>query len=229
MESTSIKYWLEDDQPRKKLLQSGPSSLSQSELLALIINHGTRNRSALQLAKELLQSCQNDLNKLGGMDPRDICHFKIKGLGEAKAIGICAALELGLRRNMVQAQQTVIRSAADIHHFLVSKLGHRRQEVFAVVFLNSANRLIDFEIVSEGGINTTVADPRVILRKALVHEAVALIVSHNHPSGQTRPSEQDLRLTRRLKEAAALLDIRLLDHIIVGQQGYCSLAEEGLL
>ena len=225
----SIKDWAVDDQPRKKLVSKGAESLSNSELLAILINNGTQNQSALDLAKELLQTTDNDLQKLAGLSVREMVKKKIKGLGEAKAICIAAAMELGIRRNASGNKKDTVTQSADIANYLRATLEYRKQEVFAVVFLNRGNKITHLEIISEGGITGTVADPRVILKKALEHNATAIILCHNHPSGNTRPSKADEVLTQKIKQAAGLLDIHIMDHIIVSNEGYFSFADEGLL
>ena len=225
----SIKDWAVDDQPRKKLVSKGAESLSNSELLAILINNGTQNQSALDLAKELLQTTDNDLQKLAGLSVREMVKKNIKGLGEAKAISIAAAMELGIRRNASGNKKDTVTQSADIANYLRATLEYRKQEVFAVVFLNRGNKITHLEIISEGGITGTVADPRIILKKALEHNATAIILCHNHPSGNTRPSKADEVLTQKIKQAAGLLDIHIMDHIIVSNEGYFSFADEGLL
>jgi DNA repair protein RadC len=229
MHRFSIKQWADDDQPRKKLLLKGAETLSDSELLAILINNGTPQRSAVHVAQELLLSVGNDLQKLTTLSVRELVNKKVKGLGEAKAINIAAALELGIRRNTSDNRASLVTKSADIAHFLRAHLEHRQQEVFAVVFLNRANKVMHIEIVSEGGMTGTVADPRVILKKALEQNATALVLCHNHPSGNTRPSRADEAITQKIKQAASLLDITIMDHIIVGKDGYFSFADEGML
>lgn len=229
MHKFSIKAWAKDDQPGNKLLQKGADSLSNSELLAILINTGTINHSALDIAKELLQHTKNDLQKLGNMSVQELVLKKIKGLGEAKALRIVAALELGIRRNAGNNKKEVITQSADIANYLRATLEFRKQEVFAVVFLNRANKISHLEVISEGGLTGTIADPRIILKKALEHSATALILCHNHPSGNTRPSKADELITQKIKQAASLLDIQLMDHVIVSSEGYFSFADEGML
>ncbi|MES2373209.1 MAG: DNA repair protein RadC [Bacteroidota bacterium] len=225
----SIKDWADDDQPRKKLLLKGADKLSDSELLAILINNGTRSQSAVDVAKALLKSTNNDLQKLATLSVKELVKRKVKGLGEAKAISIAAAMELGVRRNASGKKKDMVTHSRDIADFLRASLEHRQQEVFAVVFLNRGNKVTHLEIVSEGGISGTIADPRVILKKALEHNATALILCHNHPSGNTRPSKADEAVTQKIKQAASLLDIHIMDHIIVSCEGYFSFADEGLL
>ena len=200
----SIKQWAKDDRPREKLLLNGAENLSNSELLAILIHNGSKEKTAVDLAKEILKLGKDNLGELGKLSIKEL--MKIKGIGEAKAITIAAALELGRRRQAaVPLEKLAVSSSDDIAHFLQAKLKDYRHEVFAVLFLNRANKINHFEIISEGGITGTVADPRVILRKAL---------------------EQ---LTAKIKEAARYLDITVLDHIIVSEDGYYSFADEGLI
>lgn len=229
MHKFSIKDWAKDDQPGKKLIQKGAANLSNSELLAILINTGAVNQSALDIAKELLQLAQNDLVKLGNMSIQQMVQKKIRGLGESKSLRIAAAMELGIRRNAGDKRKEVITQSADIANYLRATLEFRKQEVFAVVFLNRANKISHLEVISEGGLTATIADPRIILKKALEHSATALILCHNHPSGNTRPSKADTLITQKIKEAAALMDIQLMDHVIVSNEGYFSFADEGML
>ena len=224
----SIKEWAKDDRPREKLLSSGAENLSHSELLAILIHNGTREKTAVDLAKEVLRLGKDNLAELGKLTVKEL--MKIKGIGEAKAITIAAALELGRRRQAATAlEKPVVSASTDIARFLQAKLKDHRREVFGVLFLNRANKINHFEIVSEGGITGTVADPRVILRKALEEDAVSIILCHNHPSGNLKPSRADEQLTAKIKEAAAYFDIKVLDHIIVSEDGYYSFADEGIL
>jgi DNA repair protein RadC len=224
----SIKHWAKDDRPREKLLTRGAENLSNSELLAILIQKGTREQSAVDLAKDILRLGKNNLVELGKVSVRDL--MKIKGIGEAKAISIAAALELGRRRQgSASLARPVIRASQDIAGFLQSALKDHRHEVFGVVFLNRANQVRHFEVLSEGGITGTVVDPRIVLKRALEEEAVSLVLCHNHPSGSLKPSRADQELTSKIREAAGYLDIRIMDHIIVSDMGYYSFADEGLL
>jgi DNA repair protein RadC len=224
----SIKQWAKDDRPREKLLVNGAESLSHSELLAILIHNGSKEKSAVELAKEVLKLGKDNLVELGKLSIKEL--MKIKGIGEAKAITIAAALELGRRRQAAPPlEKSLVTSSLDIARYLQVKLKDYRHEVFAVIFLNRSNKINHFEIVSEGGITGTVADPRVILRKALEQDAVNIILCHNHPSGSLKPSRADEQLTSKIKEAARFLDITVLDHLIVSEDGYYSFADEGLL
>jgi len=224
----SIKEWAKDDRPREKLLYKGSESLSNSELLAILIHNGTKQKTAVDLAKEILKLGKDNLNELGKLSIKEL--MKIKGIGEAKAITIAAALELGRRRqSSIALEKSVAGSSYEIAEYLKSKLKDYRHEVFAVVFLNRANRVNHFEIVSEGGITGTIADPRIILRKALEEDAVSIILCHNHPSGSIKPSRADTELTNKIKEAAQYFDIKVLDHLIVSESGFYSFADEGII
>ncbi len=229
MQTTSIKNWAIDDRPREKMSLKGADALSDSELLAILINNGTRDKSALDVAKELLQKVDNDLQRLGRLSVKEIQKLNVKGLGEAKAITIGAALELGARRDVADKKKTVVVNSRDVAEYLKAKLQYKKHEVFAVLFLNRSNKINHYEIVSEGGITGTVADPRIILKKALDHDATSIILCHNHPSGSTKPSKADEELTNKIKEAASYLDIKVLDHIIVSNEGYFSFADEGII
>ena len=217
-----------DDRPREKLLSKGPSALSNSELIAILLNNGSKNKSAVELAKEILKLGHDNLNELGKLSLKD---FKqIKGIGEAKSIIIAAALELGRRRQATASlDKPVIKSSKDIAQYLQALLKDYNYEVFAVVFLNRANKINHFEIISRGGITGTVADPRVILKKALEEDATSIVLCHNHPSGNLQPSRADEELTKKIKEAATYFDIKVIDHIIVSEDGFYSFADEGIL
>jgi DNA repair protein RadC len=224
----SIKQWAKDDRPREKLLIHGPNHLSDSELLAILIHHGVKNKTAVDVAREVMQLGKNNLNELGKLTVAEL--MQIQGIGEAKAITIAAALELGRRRQAGNLlQKTVVSTSTDIANYFQSQLKDKTNEIFGVAFLNQANKINHFEIISEGGITGTVADPRIILKKALQNNAVSIVLCHNHPSGSLKPSRQDEELTQKIKEAARFLDIKVLDHIIVSDAGYFSFADEGIL
>jgi DNA repair protein RadC len=224
----SIKQWAKDDRPREKLLSNGAENLSHSELLAILIHKGTKEKTAVDLAKEILKLGKDNLNELGKLSVKEL--MKIKGIGEAKAITIAAALELGRRRHASSSlEKSAVQSSGDIARYLQTKLKDYRREVFAILFLNRANKINHFEIISEGGITDTIADPRIILKKALEEDATSIILCHNHPSGSTKPSRADLELTSKIKEAARFFDIKVLDHVIVSEDGYYSFADEGIL
>lgn len=229
MLNQSIKNWSEDDRPREKLLQKGCNALSNAELLAILINNGTRNRTAVDLAKELMQLANNDLQKLGQLSVKEIINLKVKGLGEAKAITIAAALELGVRRGVLENKKEVITSSKDAALYLQSFLQYKPNEIFVALFLNQGNRILHTEILSEGGITGTVVDVRLLIKKALQHNTTSIILCHNHPSGNLKPSKADKDLTTKIADAAKLLDIVVNDHIIVSNEGYFSFCDEGLM
>ncbi len=224
-----IKDWAEDDRPREKLIAKGADSLSNSELLAILINNGTVDRSALDLGKELMAKCNNDLKRVASLNYQEIVELHVKGLGEAKAITIVAALELGLRRNITDIKKEFISKSKDIALFLQAQLEYKSMELFIAIYLNNAQKVIHHEIISQGGITGTVVDPRTVIKKALAYNAVNIILCHNHPSGSLKPSKADENVTKRIKEAALLFDIKVLDHIIVSNEGYFSFADDGLI
>ncbi|MEI8110545.1 MAG: DNA repair protein RadC [Chitinophagia bacterium] len=229
MRKISMKEWAPEDRPREKLIREGAHSVSVAELLAILINHGTRNATALDLAKNMLLYANNDLQQLARMNVAEMCNAQIKGIGEAKAVTLVAAMELGIRRKAAEHFRIRIQGSKDIAGYLQAKLENRKQEVFAVVYLNRGNRILSLETISEGGLTGTVADPRIILKKALEQDATSLVLCHNHPSGNLIPSKADEQLTQKIKHAAALMDIQVLDHIIVSQEGYFSFADEGMI
>ena len=227
-QSNSIKNWAEDERPREKLVQKGPPALSDAELLAILISSGTKEKSALDLARETLKLADNNLHSLGRLGVKEL--QQTKGIGEARAITIAAALELGRRRQMSAglSRQTITQSkdAAEIFIPVLRDLGH---EVFYVLYLSQSSSVIRLENIGQGGLTSTVADIRIILKNALLYSASRLIVAHNHPSGNLKASKEDIAMTKKLKEAAALMDIKLLDHLIIGDNNYCSMADEGLI
>ncbi len=203
--------------------------MSNAELLAILINNGTKDKSAVDVSKALLAAVNNDLQKLGNLSVKEILKLKVKGIGEAKAVTIAAALELGLRRDVAEKKLDVVIKSHDVAEYLRAQYKFKKHEIFAVLYLNRANKIKHSEIISEGGITGTVADPRIILKKALENDAVSIILCHNHPSGNLRPSRSDEELTKKINEAAAYFDIKVLDHIIVSEEGYYSFADDGLL
>ena len=226
---STIKDWAEDDRPREKLIAKGATSLSNSELLAILINNGTVDRSAVVLAKDLLLLCNNDLKQVASLSYKEIVGLRVKGLGEAKAITIVAALELGLRRNISENKKDTVTKSKDIALFMQAQLAYKSHELFIAIYLNNAQKILHHEIISEGGLTGTVADPRIIIKKALTHNATSIILCHNHPSGSLKPSKADETLTKKIRDAAILFDIKVLDHIIVSSEGYFSFADEGMI
>ena len=224
----SIKDWSLEDRPREKLLSKGISSLSDAELIAIIIGSGTRDESAVELSKRILGSVQHNLNELGKLSVDDL--QKYKGIGEAKAIGIVAALELGRRRKLSEIiDRQKITSSHDIYEIFHPLLADLPHEEFWIVLLNRSNKIIERQKISQGGISGTVTDVRLILRMALEKLASSLILCHNHPSGNQQPSEADISITQKVKESGKLMDISLLDHIIITDGSYYSFADEGIL
>ncbi len=226
--STHIGLWAYSELPRQKLISSGLAALSNSELLSILINVGNRYKSALELSKEVLSLVGNNLNELGKLSINDL--QRIKGIGEAKSTLIAAAIELGRRRELsTPLDKVVIRTSWEIANYLKVLLKDYSYEVFAVIFLNRANRINHFEIISRGGLTGTVADPRVVLKKAIEYKATSIVLSHNHPSGNLKPSIADEELTSKIKHAASYFDIKVIDHLIVSDEGYFSFADEGII
>ena len=226
--SFSIKYWAEDDKPREKLMLKGKSTLSDAELLAILIGSGNRNESAVELSKKILASVQNNLNSLGKMSIQQLTKFK--GIGKAKAISIIAAGELGKRRKEEGVQELIkITSSRIVYEIMQPIIGELPHEEFWVLYLNNANKIIYKAQLSKGGITGTVVDVRLLLKTALENNALSFVLTHNHPSGKLIASEADIQITQKLKLAAKQLDMSVIDHIIVTEYGYFSFADEGIL
>jgi DNA repair protein RadC len=224
----AISAWAEEDRPREKLMQKGSHSLSDAELLAILIRAGSPSMSAVDMAKHVLALADNDLNRLAKQTVHEL--MKTKGMGEAKALAIKAALELGKRRTPEDtSRQVPITSAQIAYNLMKPHLGDLVREEFWVLILNRRNVLLDKIQVSTGGVSGTVADPKIIFKAALDRVASAIILMHNHPSGNLKPSQADINLTKKVKDGATALDISLLDHIIFTDQHYYSFAEEGML
>lgn len=224
----SIKHWSEDDQPREKLLYKGKNVLSDAELIAILIGSGSRNESAVDLCKRILKQNNNQLHQLQKQTIQQLMQFK--GIGEAKAITIISALELGRRRkDSLVEERPKVTGSADIFEVIKADLLDMPHEVFWIVLLNRANRVIKKQQISQGGVAGTVADPKIIFKIAVEELASGLILAHNHPSGNLNPSQADIDLTKKLKESGKLLDIQVLDHLIVAGKKYFSFADEGLM
>ena len=225
---SAIKNWSPDDRPREKLLLKGIGSLSDAELIAILIGTGTRTLSAVEVARQLLRRANDDLHQLARFSVKDL--MKNKGIGAAKAITIVAALEIGRRRKGLHKEETpkLVTSQA-VYDLLKPHLQDILHEEFWVVYLNRTNRVITKQQVSRGGVAGTVADPKIILKTAVLELASGIILAHNHPSGNLLPSQQDIELTKKIKEAGKLLEIQVLDHLIFGQAKYYSFADEGIL
>ena len=228
LKSLSIKNWSDDDKPREKLVQKGRGILSDAELIAILIGSGSRNESAVQLSKRILASVSNNLNELGRLSIKQFMEFK--GIGEAKAVTIAAALEIGRRRRGEDAQKiTKIESSQNVFELLQPIMGELHHEEFWIIFLNNSNKVLHRAQLSKGGITGTLVDVRLVMKQALELGAVALILAHNHPSGTLQPSKADRQITQKLIIAAEALDIKVLDHLIITQKEYFSFADEGVL
>lgn len=224
----NIKSWAAEDRPREKLVLKGKAALSDAELIAILLGTGTSKLSAVDLAKNILQVVNNDLNELARLSVKDL--MKVKGIGEAKAITIISALELGRRRKDFHAEERPkIGSSADAFEILKADLLDIPHEAFWVLLLNRANRVIKKHQISQGGVAGTVADPKIIFKVAVEELACGIILAHNHPSGNLTASQADIDLTKKLKESGKLLDIQVLDHIIFAGKKYFSFSDEGLL
>jgi len=224
----NIKEWAVEDRPREKLLYKGISSLSDAELVAVLIGSGNSEETAVELSRRILENVKNNLNELGKLNVAGLKKFK--GIGEAKAISIIAAMELGRRRNLSSALvMDKITGSNDVAAYLRPMIGDLPHEEFWVLFLNRQNKILDKQRLSQGGMTGTVIDVRLVIKMALEKHAISLIFAHNHPSGNLDASDADRKITRQLKDAASIMDIPLLDHVIITQGGYFSFADEGLL
>ena len=222
-----IRSWAEDDRPREKLLLKGKAALSDAELIAILIGSGSASETAVDLSKRILQSLNNQLSELGKLSVKDLTKFK--GIGEAKAISIIAALELGRRRKDSEPEKRIkITDSRSAFEVVYPNLGDLNHEEFWVIFLNRANEVIGKESVSRGGVSGTVVDPKVVFKLAVQYPASAIILTHNHPSGNLKPSRADHQLTKKLKDAGNSLDIPVLDHLIIGERDYFSFVDEGV-
>jgi len=226
--SFSIKNWSQDDQPREKLRDKGKAALSDAELVAILIGSGNRDESAVALCKRILASVDNNLSELGRLSINQLMSFK--GIGEAKAITIVAAMELGRRRRGEEAlEKKKITSSASVFELLQPIIGELPHEEFWIIYLNNSNKVIQKNQLSKGGITGTLVDVRLALKTALEVGATGIILAHNHPSGTLKPSKADKQLTSKLKTAAQSLDIKILDHLIITEKAYFSFADESLL
>ena len=226
-QNISIKNWSEDDKPREKLMLKGKQVLSDAELVAILIGSGSRSESAVQLSQRILSSVANNLNALGKLSIKQLTNFK--GIGEAKAISIIAATELGRRRRTEETTEfTKITSSKAVFDIMQPIIGELMHEEFWVLFLNNSNKVIYKSQISKGGITGTVVDVRVVFKMALEQNAVAIILSHNHPSGKLEASDADKSITKQLKLAGEQLAILVLDHIIVTENGYLSFRDENI-
>lgn len=226
--SLTIKHWSEDDRPREKLVNKGKTTLSDSELVAILIGSGNREESAVELSKRILITINNNLNELGKLSVEDL--IKFKGIGEAKAISIITALELGRRRNLeVALEKPKITGSRSVFEVMQPILGELQHEEFWILYLNNANKIkLKFQM-SKGGITGTLVDSRLVFKRALEISATAIILSHNHPSGSIKPSSSDISLTKKIKKGGELLDINVLDHVIITEKDYFSFADNNMM
>lgn len=224
----TIKQWAEEDRPREKLINLGKSNLTNVELLAILIGSGNREKTAVELSQEILSHSNFNLHELGKSSLKELMDFK--GIGEAKAITIQAALELGKRR---KAQEVIakknISSSNDAYLLISPKLSDLQYEEFWIILLNRANKPIETKLIGKGGVSGTVADIKLIFNRALEQLASGIILCHNHPSGNLTPSQADIQLTKKVKEAGKILDIAILDHLIIGDNEYFSFADDGMM
>jgi len=224
----SIKSWAEEDRPREKLSGQGRRALTDAELIAILIGSGNRDESAVELSKRILHHYDNDLNNLGKATIEELCKFR--GIGEAKAISIIAALEIGRRRNEAETKTPDIidgsKAAYNILKRLMMDLNH---EEFWILLIGQNCKLLGKELISKGGLTLTVADPKIIFGVALRYSATNIMLAHNHPSGSLKPSHEDIMLTKKIVAAGKLLDIKVLDHLIITDSGYYSFADEGVI
>jgi len=226
--SLPINQWSQDDRPREKLLLKGRSALSDAELIAILIGSGSKNETAVSLARRILQSNAQNLNQLAKLSIADLQQYK--GIGEVKAISIIAALEIGRRRRLEEAMEVPkIADSQSVFKLMQPLIGDLAHEEFWIVFLNNSNKVLHKFQLSKGGLTGTLVDIRLIYKKALEVSATALILCHNHPSGKLQPSPSDIEITRKIKDAGKLMDIQVLDHLIITEKAYFSFADEGRL
>ncbi|RCU42261.1 JAB domain-containing protein [Chryseobacterium lacus] len=224
----SIKFLAEDDRPREKFLMKGKNALSDAELLAIIMGSGNRQESAVDLARRVLNTVENNWHQLSKLSVKDL--MKFNGVGEAKAISIASALEIGRRRAAQEVpERKKITCSKDVFEFLKPYLGDLQTEEFWAVLVNQNNRILHFSQLTTGGISSSIVDVRILFKTALEHFATAVFVAHNHPSGNLKPSQEDIRITKQIAEGGNFLNIKLLDHLILNQTSYYSFADEGLL
>ncbi|ODS89668.1 MAG: hypothetical protein ABS44_03510 [Chryseobacterium sp. SCN 40-13] len=224
----SIKFLAEDDRPREKFLMKGKNALSDAELLAIIMGSGNRQESAVDLARRILNTVENNWHQLSKLSVKDL--MKFNGVGEAKAISIASALEIGRRRAAQEVpERKKMTCSKDVFEFLKPYLGDLQTEEFWAVLVNQNNRILHFSQLTTGGISSSIVDVRILFKTALEHFATAVFVAHNHPSGNLKPSQEDIRITKQIAEGGNFLNIKLLDHLILNQTSYYSFADEGLL
>lgn len=224
----NIKSWAEEDRPREKLLLKGKAVLSDAELIGILIASGTKDKSAVALGRDILNTVSNNLNALAKLTVKDL--MKFKGIGEAKAIAIVSALELGRRKKEMEPEKKIyISSSEDVYEVIRPHLEDLKHEEFWILILNRRNQVLKRQLISSGGVSGTVADPKIIFNAALQELASSIILIHNHPSGNLKPSQSDFDLTKKLKKAGEVLEIPVMDHVIYTDDGYLSFADDGLL
>jgi len=224
----NIKSWSPDDRPREKMLAKGASALSDAELLAILIGTGTREESALDISRKILKSVGNDLFSMGGITLKELVQFR--GVGEAKAVVLLSALELGKRRRAGEfKKENRIRNSRDVYERFLEHMSNLKHEEFWVMSLSRAQQVIAMNKIGEGGLSSTIADPKKVFRIALENNAASIIVAHNHPSGNLQPSPEDNKLTNRLRENGTMMECPLIDHLVVTDNGYYSYADDGAL
>lgn len=227
-QTVSIKQLAPDDRPREKMMVKGSASLSDAEVLAILIGSGTREKSAVDLCREVLRSVDNDLSRLGMLALHDLMRFK--GIGEAKAITIAAALELARRRkNDTESSVQLIHTSRDAFRLVVSRFEYLLHEEFYAIMLSRSNKVLSVELISKGGMDSTIADGKLIFKRALERSANGVILAHNHPSGVLKPSESDILLTKKLSSFGTFIDLPVLDHLIIADGRYFSFADQGLI
>ncbi len=222
---STLKTWAQDDQPREKLLSKGKESLSNSELLAILLGSGSKNETAVELAKRILEQCENNLIELSKLSINDLKKFK--GVGVVKAITIEAALELGRRRQLSDAKEFAkITCSRDSYNFFKSKMEDLKHEEAWIIYLDRGNKVISVENISKGGLHATIIDHKIIFKKAIELNSSNIILAHNHPSGVLTPSKQDIQMTKQIFQAGKIMDINLLDHLIISSTSYYSFADD---
>lgn len=227
-QTVPITEWANADQPREKLLEKGKGILTDAELIGILIGSGSKTETAVELARRILSSVGNDLNALGKLNVAQLCTFK--GIGEAKAISILAALELGKRMKVLESPQRIrINNSKLVFEAIRNEIGDLLHEEFWVLYLDRSNHIIRKSNISKGGVSGTVVDARIIFKQAIENLASSIVLCHNHPSGNLKPSEEDIRITKKLKDAGKLVDIAIIDHIIIAGNNFFSFADEGLL
>lgn len=223
-----ISQWASDDRPREKLVKNGAGHLSDTELLAILISSGSGKYNAIDLARQILVSVDQSLEQLGALEYQDFIQFP--GIGTAKAITLLSAIELGRRRNgCLPPTRFKIGGSQDVYKLMQPKLLDKKTEMFWVVYLNRAHLVLKTQQISQGGVSGTLVDPKLIFKHALNHLASSIVLVHNHPSGQLKPSDADISLTKKLVSAGRTMEIPVLDHLIFTNSGYFSFADQGLI